>query len=121
KVKEIRLSVRTPFELRSFAFEKHAKDKTWTDKSNLQEFKLDSDKVAQLVKDVAKLKTDRFAAYTGGPRGEHKLGAKEANVKLDLTMDDGKTVTLVIGAKYQNLGYFANSSIWPETVFFVPA
>ena len=120
KVKEVRLAVRTPFELRSFTFEKNAKDKTWTDKSNLAEFKLDGDKVTQLVKDIAKLKTDRFAAFAGGPRGEHKLGAKEATVKLDLTTDDGKAITLLVGARYQNQGYFAHSSIWPETVFFVP-
>jgi hypothetical protein len=121
KVKDVRLAVRTPYELRSFAFERNAKDKTWTDKSNLLEFKLDGDKVTQLVKDAAKLKTDRFVAFIGGPRGEHKLGAKEATVKLDLTTDDGKTITLTVGARYQNQGYFANSSLWPETVFFVPS
>jgi hypothetical protein len=120
KVKEVRLSVRTPYELRSFTFERNAKDKTWTDKSNLLEFKLDGDKVTQLVKDVATLKTDRFVAFAGGPRGEHKLGAKDATVKLDLTTDDGKAITLLVGARYQNRGYFANTSLWPETVFFVP-
>ena len=120
KVKEARLEVRTPFELRSFHFVRDAKDKTWSDKSNLREFQLDSDKVNAMLKEIAKLRTNRFAAYTGGPRAEHKLTPKEATVKLDMVMDDGKTITLVVGAAFPGQGYFANSSVWPETVFFVP-
>jgi len=120
KVKEVKLEIRTPFELRSFNFVREAKDKPWTDKSNLKEFQLDSDKVNSVLKDFVKLRTERFAAYTGGPRSEHKLGAKDATIKLDMTMDDGKTITLNVGAAFPGLGYYANSSAWPETVFFVP-
>jgi len=116
----MKLQIRTPFELRTFDFARDAKDKTWSDKSNLKEFHLDSEKVNKVLKDIAKFRTDRFAAYTGGPRTEHKLGAKDAVVKLDLTMDDGKSITLTIGAAFPGLGYYANSSAWPETVFFVP-
>jgi len=120
KVKEIKLEVRTPFELRSFNFVRAGKDKTWSDKSNLKEFHLDSDKVNTMLKDIAKLRSERFAAYTGGPRSDHKLSAKDATIKLELVMDDGKTLTLTVGAAFPGLGYFANSSLWPETVFFVP-
>ncbi len=120
KVKGVKLAIRTPVELRSFDFEKNLKDKTWADKSGLLEFQLDGDKVTQLLKDIGKLKTDRFVAYTTGPRGEHKLGAKDATIKLDLTMDDGKIVTLNIGTSYQTHGYFADVSTWPGVVFFVP-
>ncbi len=121
KVKEIRLSVRTPFELRSFGFTRNAKDKTWKEAASLQEFNLDSDKVNQLVKDLCKLHTDRFVAFAGGARSEYKLRAKEASVKIELVLDNDKTVTLTIGTNFQNHGYFANSSLWPETVFFLPS
>ncbi len=120
KVKEIKLAVRTQFELRTFHFEKNAKDKTWSDKSNLQEFQLDSEKVASFVKEIAKLQSPRFAATVGGPRGEHKLGAKDATVRVEMTLDDGRIITLAVGGLFAPHGYFANSSHWPETVFFVP-
>jgi len=120
KVKEVRLEVRTPYELRSFDFLRDAKDKSWTDKSHIPEFKLDPDKVTQLVKEIGKLKADRFVAFVGGPRGEHKLGAKEATARLDLILDDGKIVTLLVGANFNNEGFYATTSIWPETVFMIP-
>jgi Domain of unknown function (DUF4340) len=121
KIKEIKLEVRTPFELRTFGFQRDPKDKSWTDKSNIPEFRLDSDKVTQFVKDIAKLKADRFVAVVGGPRGEHKLGAKQATVKLDFTLDDGKIVTLLVGTNFKNEGFYATTSIWPEVVFMIPS
>ncbi len=122
KIKEIRLTVRTRYELRNFNFERVAKDKdkTWIDKSGLQEFQIDADKVSQFVKDFAKLNTNRFVSIVGGPRGEHKLSPKEFTAKLDLVTDDGKTVTLLVGSRYSVHGYYANSSYWPETVFMLP-
>jgi hypothetical protein len=120
KVKEIYLAVRTPYELRQFAFARNVKDKSWTDLSKLEDFHVDGDKVNHLVKEFCVLKTDRFAVYTGGPRPEQKLSDKEATAKIELTMDDGRKYTLRIGALYQQLGYFATSSDWPETVFFLP-
>ena len=106
---------------------------TWTDKSpNLDEFQVDPDKVTTLIKDFAKLRTDRFVNIIGGPRPEHKLTDKEANVdkeakvKLELVMVDGKTITVVIGADFVPHGHFATSSVWlgddgkNSTVFFVP-
>ena len=123
KIKDVKLSVRTRSELRSFQFERVGKDKdkVWTDKSGLVEFQLDPAKAKQLADDIAKLRATRFVAFTGGPRGEHKLGPKEYTVKLDVTTDDGRTVTLLVGTNYQNQGFFANSSALPEAVFFIPA
>src|SRR5262249_2906214 len=104
-VTKVRLAVRTPFELRSFEFDRKEKEKAkseekgkdgkgkdqpkveekdkeskwiWTDKSGLQEFQVDPDKVAQLVKDFAKLHTERYVAFAGGPRSEFKLEPKDA-------------------------------------------
>ena len=93
---------------------------TWIDKSNIPEFQLDSDKVAQFLKDMAKLDTSRFVGYTDGPRSDHKLGDREAAIKLDLTFEDGKVVTLKIGTSHLHHGHFANSSYWPKAVFFIP-
>ncbi len=149
KIKDVRLEVRNGFELRSYHFERIAKatekaketakdvgkDKekskgpektpepqwTWVDKSNIPEFQLDSDKVAQFVKDIAKLETSRIVGYTDGPRSEHKLGDKEAAIKLDVTFEDGKIVTLKVGTSYLQHGHFANSSHWPSVVFFMPS
>lgn len=123
KVKEIRLAVRTPFELRNFHFERVGKDKekTWTDKLGIPEFQVDSEKVAQFVKDFSKLRGDRIVNLVGGPRGEHKLGPKECTVKLELVNEDGSTITLLVGTSYLTHGYYAHSSYWPETVFMIPA
>ena len=99
---------------------------TWIDKSTgLDEFKLDPDKVAKLVKDFAKLHTDRFVTIAGGPRDEQKLDPKEAVLKLEFDMEDGKTITLLVGASYLQFGHFAASSLWvgPDgkmaAVFFI--
>jgi Domain of unknown function (DUF4340) len=121
KIKEVRLSIRTRSELRTFQFERVGKDKVWIDRSGLQEFQVDPAKAKELADELAKLRASRFVAFAGGPRGEHKLGPKEYTAKLDITSEDGKTVTLMVGAKNQNQGYFAHSSVWPETVFFIPA
>lgn len=119
KIKQIRIEERTPFELRSFDFQRDPKDKSWIDKSNIPEFRIDADKVTQFAKEIAKLKAERFVAVVGGPRGEHKLGLKQAAVKLDLVMDDGRAITLLVGANFLNQGYYATTSIWPETVFML--
>jgi hypothetical protein len=179
KVKDVRLAVRTGFELRQFSFERIAKKEpekakeepakekekakdekakdgkepakngkdapkdgkepvkdakdtpkaekeksqaskwTWVDKSNIPEFQLDPDKVAQLVKEFAKLRAERFVSIVGDKRSEYKLEPDKATIRLDLLMDDGKAVTVVIGARYQQHGYFATSTAWPDVVFFV--
>lgn len=121
KIKEVRLAFRTPFESRSFNFERVGKDKdkTWTEKSDL--FAVDPEKMSQFIKEFAKLSTERIVAVTGGPRSEHKLGPKDFTMKLDLVQDDGSTVTLTVGTAYQQHGHYANSSYWPETVFMIPA
>ena len=86
---------------------------------NIPEFRIDPDKVNQFAKDISKIKADRFVAIAGGPRGEHKLGMKQASVKLDLTMEDGRAITLMVGANYLNQGYYAATSLWPDAVFML--
>ena len=105
--------------MRSFDFQRDPKDKSWFDKSNIPEFRIDPDKVTQFAKEISKLKADRFVAFVGGPRGEHKLAMKQATVKLDLTMEDGRAITLMVGANFNGQGYYAATSIWPEAVFML--
>ncbi len=119
KVKELKVSLRTPAELRTFAFRRA--DKTWQDASGLQEFQLDADKVNTLVEKLARLQASRFVALSGGPRADQKLTPKEALLRLELTTDAGRTVTLWVGNDFERQGYFANSSAWPDVVFLLPA
>ncbi|MCI0684416.1 MAG: DUF4340 domain-containing protein [Gemmataceae bacterium] len=116
RIKEVRVAVRTSYELREFAFQR--KDKTWTDASGLKDFNLDADKVEELVKDFGRLRAERFISLAGGPKTDHKLAAKDFLVKIDLTTDDGKAATITMGAPFER-GHFAHSSNWREAVFLV--
>ena len=126
KIKEVRLMIRTPAEVRSFAFERagKGKDATWFDRTpGLVEFNLDSDKVAKLVKDFSDLRSERFVAVAGGQRGEHKLGPKDFTAKLDFTTDEGRAITVLDRRQLsKNQGFYAVSSYWPqsEAVFMIP-
>lgn len=118
KVKEVEIVHRNPFELRTFAFER--KDKTWQVKSGLSDFSLDTEKLSAFLKDLGELKTDRFVSLDG-QKPEHKLGAKEFQLKINLAIEGGQTATLTIGAPFERQGFFAQLSSWPDAVFFVPA
>jgi hypothetical protein len=122
KIKEIKLAVRTPFELRSFVFQRTGKDKdrSWKEASGLQEFQLDPDKVGQMVKDLARLRAERFVGFNG-PREEQKLSPKEAALRAELSLDDGRTVTLTVGGPFERAGHFAQTTAWPGAVFLVPS
>jgi hypothetical protein len=119
KVKEIKLALRSPVELRSFVFQRNPKEKTWEDKSGLQEFNLDSDKVKEMLDWLAKLQAKRFVFLSGGARAEQKLTAKEASLKIDLIGNDGKVLTVTVGAA-EGPDFMAHTSAWPEIVFSLP-
>jgi hypothetical protein len=119
KVKELKIALRTPAELRTFTFRRV--DKSWQDQSGLQEFQLDAERVNHLVATLAELRANRLVVLAGGPRSDQKLGPKESPLRFDLTTDDGRTITLWVGADFERQGYFAHSSAWPEVVFLVPA
>jgi hypothetical protein len=94
---------------------------TWDDTTNpkIPEFQVDPDKVGRFVNDIAKLHTERFVSLMGDKKAEYKLTPDKSTVKIDLELKGGKTVTLIVGSRYQDHGYFATSSAWPDTVFFV--
>jgi hypothetical protein len=122
KVKEISIDLRTKYELRSFGFQRvgKGKDATWVNTSGFKDFSVDSDKVAQLVEQLSKLRTERFAGFAG-PTGENKLTGKESTLKIEMTLDDNTSITLTVGAPFGQVGYFAHSTAWPDAVFFLPA
>ena len=119
-VKEIKLAIRTREELRSLAFQRdpESKDKNWRDLSGLQEFHLDSQKVKEAVERFATLKAKRWVNLAGGPKGEQKLTAKEATLRVELVLD-GKTITLTVGALFEGIGYYAQTSAMPDAVFLL--
>jgi hypothetical protein len=117
KIKEIRLAMRNSFELREMAFER--KDKTWVDKSGLKDFNLDAERVEQLAKDFGRLRADRFISLAGGPKTDQKLGPRDFTAKIDLTTDDGKTISITIGAALDRHGHFAHATNWPDAVFLL--
>lgn len=117
QVKEIKIALRKPEELRVLTFRRA--DKTWQDQSGLQEFQLDPERVNQIVTKLARLPAERMVSLGGGPRAEHKLGPKDAALSVLLTTESGRTVTLRVGSEFERAGYFMHSSSWPDVVFLV--
>jgi hypothetical protein len=119
KVKEVKLEIRTTAELRKFHFVRE-KDKTWQDQSGLLEFQLNSDKVNSfLEKEMNKLQAERIVAIGSGAKAEYKFGPKEYTLKMDLTLEEGRTITLTVGDAFEREDYFAQTSDWPGVVFLI--
>ncbi len=47
------------------------------------------------------------------------MSPKEASLIIELGLEGGETITLTVGALFERVGYFAQSSVWPEAVFFL--
>ena len=120
KAKEVKVTLRTREELRTLHFIRDAKAKEWQDKSGLQEFNLDSQKVEQLVEQLAKLEASRWVSLAGGPRSEQKLSPKDATLRVEVILEDG-SVVLSAGIAFEKLGYFAQTTALPDAVFLIPA
>jgi hypothetical protein len=117
QVQELRVTVRTPIELRSFAFQRQ--DKSWVDRSGLKEFQPDETKVTQTANLVLGLHVQRWISLTGGAKADTKLTPADATVTLEAVGKDGKTTTLTIGAEFEGRGYFAQISTLPGAVFLL--
>jgi hypothetical protein len=119
KVRVLKLAIRTPDELRNLFFQRFADGKGWGDQAGLQEFNLDSQKVTQTLEQLATLKASRWVNLSGGIKSEQKLTPKEASLRIEMTLDDGKSITLTVGALFERLGYYAQTSVWPDAVFLL--
>lgn len=115
-VRELKVSLRTAFEVREFRFIR--KDKAWVEQSGLREFDVDPARVDDLAAWTASGRVDRFVKLSGGPAPTHGLAAKDALVVAEATLDGGRTATLTIGADFEGRGHFAQSSLWPDVVSF---
>ncbi len=120
KVKDVSIELHT-VEYRKFHFVR--RDKTWKNESGPPEFTLDPDKVNALLEKLAKLswgpRTARLVTLVDGPRSDYKLDAKEAYLKVDLTLDSGQVVTLSVGDLFERGAFFAQFSSAPKTVFLL--
>ncbi len=119
QVKEVDLAIRTPEELRTLRFERSGKDKEWQDRSGLREFHLDAAKVAKVLEQLTALKASRWVSIAGGATRDQKLTAKDATLRIELTLDDGRSLVLTVGAPFEGLGYFAQTSTAPDAVFLL--
>ncbi len=117
QVKQLRVTVRTAVEVRTFDFVR--KDKNWVDQSGLKEFQVDDEHVNIVAKLIAGLEVNRVVMLAGGPKADQKLTSKDATVIIDALMTDGKDVHMAIGAGYEGLGHFTQISTWPGAVFLI--
>jgi len=118
-VRGLKLTVRTPDELRQFHFVKDDKDKPWRDQSGLKEFNLDSSKVAGFVEKLCTLTPERLASLAG-PKSDQRLTDKEATLVIVLDFAKGPALTITVGAPFDLGGYFARFSNWPEAIYLLP-
>ena len=117
QVESLKITVRTPVEVRSFAFVR--KDKVWTDLSGLQEFQIDGEHVNAVAELVARLDMNRVIQVTGGAKPDQKLTAKDASVLIEAVMADRRPITVTIGANFESLGFYTQASTWPGAVFLL--
>jgi len=121
QITELRVAVRTPAELRRFAFVRK-NETVWQDKTGLEEFDVDSSHINELLAKLSDLRAQSFVRLQGGPLPEHKLAPKAATIHLELAGANGKTIfALAVGAAAGKDGYYAATSLWPEAVFVLPA
>ena len=118
QVQELKVRVRTPVELRTFAFRRDGK--SWTDAAGLKEFHVDEARIDQAANLVVATNVGRWVAIAGGPTADEKLTVDDASLVIEAIGKNGKTTTLTVGAEVPRVGYFAQSSAMPGAVFLVP-
>jgi hypothetical protein len=123
KVKEFKMAVRTREELRTLSFKRDygPKANEWRDLSGLQEFNIDSQKVNQAVESLAALRASRWVSLAGGAKGEQKLSAKDATLRIEVILEGGKSYTLTVGARFETAGFYAQTSAMTDAVFLLSA
>jgi hypothetical protein len=121
KVKELKVAMRKEGEgVRTPVFERKGDPKSWFIKSGLEEFSLDETRVDELVQMLSNLRAEKFVSFKGSPKAEYKLGEKEAALRIEVLLDDGKTKhELTVGAAKEKTGYYAQSDALPGVVFLV--
>jgi hypothetical protein len=119
KVKEIKLTIQSDKKTLTPVFERNMEG-VWLIKSGLDNVSLNEDKVNDLAALLADLHADKFVSFKSAPKPEYKLGEKEAALRIQVLMDDGKTRhELIVGAAKDTTGYYAQRNSLPGVVFLV--
>jgi hypothetical protein len=119
KVKEIKLTIRSDKKTLNPVFERNMEG-AWLIKAGLENVSLNEDRVNELAALLADLHADKFVSFKGALKPEFKLGEKDASLRIEVLMDDGKTKhELTVGAAKDTTGYYAQSNSLPGVVFLV--
>lgn len=91
---------------------------TWAVKKPEEDFTLDDRNADAFLTMLSMLDLERFVK--GGAKDEHELAKDKRNMEVEITLDDGKTLTLTVG-KFDDKekGYYAQASTLKD-VFLLP-
>jgi hypothetical protein len=92
------------------------KDGKWTLKSG-GKFEVDPKKVDAFLDTLTAPRADAFVVYKTGPKPEHNLDVAKNALKIEMVMDMGEPVTMVISPPNKDGKVFATSSLSPGDVF----
>lgn len=95
------------------------KDGKWALKSGGM-FELDPAKVDSFLNDLTTPKAESFVVYKDGPKPEHNLDVAKNALSIELTMEEGDPVKMVISPPNKDGKVFATSSRSPGDVFTMP-
>jgi hypothetical protein len=91
------------------------KEGKWALKGGM--FELDANKVDAFLNDLMAPKADAFVVYKTGPTPEHNLDVNKNAMAVELTMETGDPVKIVISPPNKEGKVFATSSLSPGDVF----
>ncbi len=74
----------------------------------------------RFVAALSNLKADKFVLKKDGPLPDHKLGDKEAALKVEITLDGEKEPLALTVGDIKDKSYFAQISNLPGSVFLLP-
>jgi hypothetical protein len=95
------------------------KEGKWTLKSGAM-FEIDPNKVDAFLDDLVAPKAETFVAFKTGPKPEHNLDVAKNAMAVELTMETGEPVKILISPPNKEGKVFATSSLSPGDVFTMP-
>ena len=80
-------------------------------------FELDPAKVDAFLDTLTAPRADAFVVYKDGPKPEYNLDVAKNALAIEMTLDQGDPVKMVISAPNKDGKVFATSSLLPGDVF----
>lgn len=112
KVTEIKLAVRTPFEMRKVHFVRSGeKEASWQVKSGFEGLMPDAEKIKKFLDDMATLRAEGFVQLWGPSNPEHKLDDAQATLKIELEFK-GARLVVSVGDRVDFGAFFARTNYW---------